>query len=162
MKENAIPNFEKKIYEKLDFTNEICRILLKYNNDGLEHPYFKLNEVKSLLKTIEYPYNYGGENSHGFLLRKYNEFEFRLSFIIKHNNALPYFNIFKNNEFFGPKVTNLYWLLNELPYDESLLNQNFNINTLEDLKNYILDLVALCHKFIDEYIKEIDARNVTE
>lgn len=162
MTDKIIPNFEKKIYEKLDFTNEICRIRLKYNNDGLEHPYFKLNEVKSLLKTIEYPYNYGGENSHGFLLRSYDDFEFRLSFIIKYNNALPYFNIFKKNKFFGPKVTNMYSLLNYLPYDESLLNKNFNINTLEDLKNYIKDMIELCDEFISEYIKEIELGNVID
>ena len=80
MIENLIPNFEKKIYYKLDFTNEICRIRLIYNNDGLDHPYFKLNDVKMLMKTIDYPYNYNGENSHGFLLRKYKDLNFKISF----------------------------------------------------------------------------------
>lgn len=152
--------FEKEIYEKLDFPNEICRIRLNYNNDGLDHSYFKLNEVKSLLKTIECPYKYDGENSHTFLLKKYDQLSFKISFFIKNNGVLPYFIILKNDTFFGPTVTNLYWLLNELPYDESLLNPNFNINTLDDLKKYVLNIIELCNKFIDEYIKAIESGKI--
>jgi hypothetical protein len=160
MTNKSTPNFEEQIYSKLNFTNELLKIDNKYNNDGLEYPYFKLNEVKAMMKTINFPYHYSGENSHRLLLRKYNDFEFRLSFTIKNNFASPHLTILKKNEFFGPKSPNLYWLLNELPYDESLLNQNFNINTLFDLKNYILDLIVLSNKFIDEYIKEIEVGNV--
>lgn len=160
MKGYTITKVEKEIYEKLNFTNEICKIRLKYNNDGLKHSYFKLNDVKSLLKTIEYSYNYNGENSHSFLLKTYNELSFKISFFIKNNGALPYFIVLKNDVFFGPTVTNLYWLLNELPYNESLLNPNFNINTLDDLKKYVLDIIELCNKFIDEYIKAIESSKI--
>ena len=73
--------FEKEIYEKLEFPNEICRIRLNYNDDGLDHSYFKLNEVKSLLKTLECPYKYDGENSHTFLLKKYDKLSFKISFL---------------------------------------------------------------------------------
>ena len=162
MSEKTLPPVEEKIYRKLDFTNEICRIRLKYNNNNLAQPYFKLHEIKGMMKTIDYPYNYSGENSHGLILRRYNELNFELSFFIKNNTSLPYLTILKNGNYFGPKFTNLYWLLNELPNDENLLNPNFKVNTVEDLKNYILDIIELCNKFIDEYIKEIEAGNLPE
>jgi len=147
---------EKEIYEKLNFTHKLLTIDNKYNNDGLTHAYFKLNEVKTLMKTIDYPYNYNGENSHSFLLRKYNDLNFKISFFIKNNSILPYFIILKEEVFFGPTITNLYSILNHLYYDESLLNPSFNINTLDDLKKYILDIIELCNKFIDEYIIAIE------
>jgi hypothetical protein len=162
MTEKTIPPVEEKIYKNLNFNNELLKIDNKYNNNNHEQPYFKLNEVKAMMKTIGYPYNYSGENSHGLLLRSYNQLNFKLSFFLKNNTSLPYLTILKNGNYFGPKFTNLYWLLNELPYDESLLNPNFRVNTLQDLKNYILDIIELCNKFIDEYIKEIEAGNLQE
>ena len=162
MPSKTLPNYEEQIYKKLDFTNEICRIRLKYNDDGLEHPYFKLKYVKLLMKAIDYPYEYSGENSHGLTLKKYKDLDFIFGATVKQNIVLPVLVILKNGKYFGPKFTNLYWLLNVLPYDESLLNPNFKINTLDDLKNYILDLIELCNKFSDEYIKEIEAGNVPD
>lgn len=161
MTDNKIPELEKKIYTKLDFTSELLIIDNKYNDDNIEHPYFKVNEVKLLFKSLEYPYEYA-ENSHGLILKNYDDFSFKAAFFIKNNVVLPYFVVLRNGEYFGPKVTNLYSLLNYLPYDENLLNPNFRINTLDDLKDYVLDIIDLCNRFTDEYIKAIEAGNVTD
>lgn len=157
--ENKIPEIEKKIYNNLNFTNLICEITLKYINNGQEHPSFKVNEVKSLLKSFKYPYEYG-ENTHALIIETHNNFIFKVAFYVKRNSVIPYYIILKNGNYFAPKVTNLYSLLNHLPYNEGLLNPNFKINTLNDLGNYVSDIIYLCNKFSKQYINEIENGNI--
>ena len=49
-----------------------------------------------------------------------------------------------------------------MPYDKTLLDHNYGLNSLADLKNYIKDMIELFDEFVDEYCKEIDAGNVPE
>ncbi len=156
---NEIPEIELKIYKKINFSNTLLNIDLKYNKITEEN-YIILSDVKKIFKELGFNYKYNGENSHQIFFRNYKNYGFSINFIIKGNYTDPRYYILKDGVFISPKETSLYYLLNFIPFDEKLINHNFGFNSIEDLKNYIVDIIELCDKFTDEYIKEIEAENV--
>lgn len=50
---------------------------------------------------------------------------------------------------------NIGMLLWELPYDQNMINKNFGINTLDDLKSYIQKQIKLFELFVKAYCKEM-------
>lgn len=160
MEDRKIPQVEKDIYIRIDFADSILKIRKKYNNDGRDHPYIKVNDVKRIFKSLMFPYEYVGENSHQIIIKEYKDYCFKINYIIKDNYVEPRYYVLKQDKLVAPEITNLYYVLNFISYNKALLNENFRINTVMDLKNYILDIKDLCEKFTEEYIKEIDNGNV--
>lgn len=156
-----IRSFEKNLLLKINFSNKFLTIKQKYTNNNCENQVFKKDEILNVFKQINIycQYRVGG----GYVIKKsYSEYDFQLMFDIKYNVPLMYFEIIKNGKFVESGLTQFASTLRELPYDETLLNSNFRLNTLSDLKNYIKDMIALFDEFVCEYCKEIDAGNVPE
>jgi len=155
-----IPEIEKKIYEKINFSNKFLTIRSNFIKID-KNFYIKLNDVKKFFKGLGLTYEYNGENSHQIYFREYNDYTFSINFIIKGDYTDVRLYILKNTVLIAPKETSIYYLLNFIPFDNKLLNPNFGFNSITDVKNYILDIINLCNEFAEEYIKEIEAGNVS-
>jgi hypothetical protein len=49
--------------------------------------------------------------------------------------------------------------LHYIPYNQNLINNNFQLKSLEEMKEYLKGNIDLFNEFVDEYIKEIEAGN---
>ena len=56
-------------------------------------------------------------------------------------------------------ITQFGSILRFLPYDETLINKNFGLNSTKEMKEYLNENIDLFNEFVDEYIKEIEAGN---
>ena len=93
---NEIPKIELKIYEKINFSNEILNIDLKYNKNS-DKDYFKINAIKKIFKELGYNYIYNGENSHQIFFRNHKNYKFSINFIIKGSYTDPRLYILKDD-----------------------------------------------------------------
>lgn len=149
-----IPEIEKKIFEKIDFANKQLRIRKKYIDDGLETPIFKKNEILLIFKELNQSCKYTSGGS--YLIEKKNDsYLFKCNYIITRNSVNIYYEIYSNNKFIENRVSNIGSVLRYIPYDNSLITDNYSLNSLTDLKNFIQDHILLFEEFINEYIKEI-------
>jgi len=84
-------------------------------------------------------------------------------FLCRRNITDIYLYIYRDKELFE-RVDNMNSILRYIPYDkekaDKLNTLGFGLNSLEDLKNYIKDLIELYDEFVDEYIKEIETKNI--
>ena len=156
-----IPEVEKRIFQKIDFSNTFLKIRKKYKDDGFDTPIFKKPDIINLFNQIGLPCKYivGGAY---VIEKKYNNYLFAYSFIISKNSINIFIHIYKNGVFIKGREDHTGFVLNEIPYDKELLSHNFGLNSLADLKGYILDMIKLFDEFVDEYCKEIDAGNIPE
>ena len=149
-----IPLIEKKIMKKLRFINQLLNIDNKYVDDGSDFILFKKSEIIQIFNELNFSCKYlkGG----GYLIeRKYEKYTFQCDFVISRNTIGVYYILLKEGKLIDTRISNIHFLLNYLPYDNEMINVNFRLNSLSDLKSYINDHVILFNQFIDEYIKEI-------
>jgi hypothetical protein len=154
-----IREFEKKILLKIDLANKFLEISNKFINDGLETRTFNKNEIAKLFKELNYPCKYLGQGSYD-IRKNYKDFSFQFFVRITQNIPLFYIYIYKNEVL--DREANLghfSYMLNFLPYDESLIKNNFGLNSLEDMKEYLKAMLELFEEFVNEYILEIEAGN---
>jgi len=155
---NTIPEKENKVYRRINIIEKYLQIKGRYSKIQ-DVSTFKKPEILKLFKALNLQVKY--INGGAYVIdRIFNDYKYQLSFIIRYNVPIIYLYIYENENLIGPKVTNLGFLMNYYDYDENLINKNFGLNNLDDLKNYIEDIYGLFNEFVDEYIKEIDAGNV--
>jgi hypothetical protein len=157
---NSIPEIEKKVIIKIDFINKLLSIYSKFIDERLEIPVFKKDEIIKIFKEIGNTCKYltGG----GYLIeRNNNKFTFQCDFVISKNSVNIYYLILNDGKFIDSRVTNIGSILRYLPYDEEKLNHNFGLNSLEDLKKFIVDNINLFNEFVDEYIKELENEQIS-
>ncbi len=153
-----IPDIEKKIFEKLDFMNRQLTIYKKYIDDGIDTPIFKKSEIILIFNELGFPckYTIGGS----YLIKKViSNYKFECNFIINKNSINVHYEIYYDDKFIEDRVSNIGSVLRYLPYDEMLINNDFDLNSLNDLKNYIKEHILLFEDFVNEYILEIEAGN---
>lgn len=156
-----IPEIERKIYERIHYADKILTIRNKYIDNGLDKPIYKKNEILNIFKELDFKckYTVGGSYT---IEKKYENYSFEENFVINKNAINSYIYIHVDGIFIDSRVTNMGSILRYIPYNKDLINQRFGLNSLEDLKNYIQDMIGLFDEFVDEYIKEIEAGNVPE
>lgn len=155
------PKIEKNILQKIDFSNRFLKIRKKFTDDGLDTPIFKKQDILEIFNQMGYNCKYvtGG----AYVIEKtYKNYNFKYSFIISKNSINIYIYIYMDDNLIKDRENHTGFLLNEIPYDKSLLDHNYGLNSLNDLKNYIKEMIELFDDFVNEYCKEIDAGNIPE
>lgn len=154
---SLIPKEESNVYSRINLIDKLLTINGKYSKTE-DVPTFKKAAILKIFKELEYKVNYIKGGAY-VIDTKYGNYKFQLSFVIRYNSPIEYVYIYKDEELIGPKVTNLSFLLNYYDYDESLINPNFGLNSLKDLKKYITDMIDLFHEFVKAYIEEVNIQS---
>lgn len=149
-----IPEIEKKVFEKIGFTNQQLYIRKKYVDDGLDTPIFKKDEIMHLFRELNYPCQYTTGGSYK-VEKKIDNYLFQCNFIISKNSVNIYYEIYINEKFIEDRVANIGSVLRHMPYDANLITNNYGLNSLADLRNYIKDHISLFELFVAEYMKEV-------
>jgi len=149
-----IPEFEKEILSKIGYTDKYLEIQCKYIDDGLNTPIFKKEDIRELFK--EFKVKFISKGSRHTYSRKHNEFEFQFCVVVRKNLVDVYNYIFENGEILDNRVVNMGSILRYLPYDktlaDSLNSKGFDLNSIQDLKNYVIDMKGLFNEFVDKYV----------
>lgn len=159
-----IPEIEKKILNRIDFSNKYLDITDKFVDDGLETPIFKKQDILNLFRQMGFLCKYITGGAY-VVEKKYNNYKFEYRFITSKNSVDIYLSIYNKDKIIDTRVNNIGSFLRYITYNIELankINQKFGLNSLNDLKNYIKDMIELCDEFVNEYCKEIDAGNVPE
>ena len=156
-----IREFEKKRLLKIDFCNKQL-ILRKKFVKRTEILVIPKNELLTIFKTLGYKFTYATGGIYNYDGIIYKDYKFLMYFQIKYNSPLAYMPIFKDGKLMETGITQFGSVLRFLPYDESLINNNFGINSVQEMQEYLKGLIDLFHEFVDEYIKEIVAGNLPE
>ena len=61
----------------------------------------------------------------------------------------------KDNNLLDRGIKNFLYTLNFLEFDRNLLNNNFGLNSLNDLKGYIMCMVDIFNDYVDEFVAQI-------
>ena len=120
---------------------------------------FKKNEIIKIFHELGYTCKFekGGWYE---IEKKFEEYLFSLSFQIKYNAPLIYPYVYKKGNLIDSGLGHFSYMLNFLNYDKDLIDSNFRINTLSDLKRFICEIVSLFDEFCNIYIQEIqDGKN---
>lgn len=153
---NTVSDKEKQILEDMDYANKYLHIGEKYvDNKGNRYYWlYKKADVLQAFKELGYCVRYiaGG----AYIIEKYyNNYRFDYSFVISQNNFSIYIYIYKDNVLIENRVSNMGYILKFLPYDVKLANKlnedGFVLESLDDMKNYIRDIINLFDEFINKY-----------
>jgi hypothetical protein len=151
-----IQDFEKKILIKINFADKFLSKKNKFIDNGQETPLFKKNEIVQIFKELGRPCKYiaGG----AYVINKgFEDYNFELSFVMVKNSPQMYIYVYKDNKLIeNGGVSNFSYILNFLEYNQNLINRNFGLNSLEDLKEYIRDMIEIFNDFVDEYIIQLN------
>lgn len=151
-----IPEKEKKILEEMKFSEKILRIRSEFSQEkGDTFWIFKKEDILQVFKELGYfpKYLKGG----GYLLSKEcNEYLFEYNFVISKNSFEIYLFIYKNNILIENRVENIFFLLQYIPFDisltERLNSQSFILETTNDLKKYVQEIIFLLDEFVSKYV----------
>ena len=147
-----IQELEKNILIKINFANKFLGVKSKFINNGEERHLFTKHEIIQLFKEIQKPCKYIKGPAY-VINREFENYKFELSFVMVKNSLQVYIYVYNNNELIEDGgVSNFSYILNFLEYDENIINRNFGLNSLEDLKQYILDMIEIFDDFVDAYI----------
>lgn len=151
----AITERNKKILIDINYANRYLSNKSKFINEGIEIKTFNKNEILKIIKELGYPCKYLGEG--GYEIRKsFEDYGFELIFVITRNTPLIYQYIYKNGKLIeeeSPVLLSKY--LHYIPYDEKLINNNFKLKSLEEMKEYLKGNLEIFEDYVDQYIKTI-------
>lgn len=149
-----IREFEKNILLKINFCDELLKIRGKFIKVR-ELQIIPKNVYLTVFKELGYKFTYevGGYYYNEYVV--YNNYRFSLYFQIKHNSPLAYLVIYLDEKILDTGFNSFGWVLHYLPYNKELINNNFGINSLEEMKEYLNDLIKLFYKFVAQYEKEL-------
>ncbi|HEX9980462.1 MAG TPA: hypothetical protein VGB50_07840 [Flavobacterium sp.] len=144
----------------MNFTKKYLTIRGKFKGDGTLIS-FKKNDIMSLFRELGHKVKYD-IGSNYMIERQYGAYRFVINIRIVKSSPFTSIYIYKDDKVLEADLTNFSYMLNFLPYDESLINKNFGINSLLHMKSYLQQIIALCDEIIDECIKEIEAGNTPD
>lgn len=151
-----IQEFEKNILIKINFANKFLGVKSRFINNGGEINSFTKNEIIQLFNEIQKKCKYIKGGAY-VINREFENYKFELSFVMVKNSPQMYIYVYNNNELIEDGgVSNFSYILNFLEYDENIINRNFGLNSLEDLKQYILDMIEIFDDFVDAYIAQLN------
>ncbi|GHT19121.1 hypothetical protein FACS189429_6450 [Bacteroidia bacterium] len=151
---NTVSDKEKHILEAMDYANKYLCIKNKYIGDGKIFWLYKKKDVLQVFKELGYNVKYITGGAY-FIEKYYNNYRFDYSFVISQNNFSIYLYIYIDNVLIENRVSNMGYILKFLPYDVKLANKlnesGFVLESLDDMKNYIQDIINLFDEFINKY-----------
>lgn len=153
-----IRKFEMNILKEINFCNNYLKIRQKFNKNGLENPTINKTLILKSFKELGYNFIYktGG---YYYYEKNQDRYKFLLYFDIKHNIPLTYMIIYENGIIQETGITQFGSILRYLPYEENLINNNFGLNSIKEMKEYLKENIDLFNEFVDEYIKKIEDGN---
>jgi len=149
-----INELDKTILERINFSNSYLKILSKYVKNRDNIPQFKKKEVMQVFKETNYDCKYVTGGAY-VISKERDNYKFDLSFVISHNSPHIYIYVYKDNNLLDRGIKNFSFTLNFLEFDRNLLNNNFGLNSLNDLKSYIMRMVDLFNEYVDEFVSQI-------
>ena len=110
--------------------------------------------MKRIMKKIEnHIYKYGGEGSH-LISKKIDGFDVIYNIIMSDSILHFYITVFEDGKLIGPSIYNIGSVLHHIPYDKEFnqkIQEKFGYDRLEDVENYIHDIIGLLDSFTIEY-----------
>ncbi|HEX9980464.1 MAG TPA: hypothetical protein VGB50_07850 [Flavobacterium sp.] len=154
-----IRDFEKKILQKIDFANVYLKEEQKFIKDGSDTPTFKKADILRVFRELGYSSEYipGGMYK---IRRKSGMMVFELLFDIKKNIPLIYLNIYNDNDLLDTGLGHFSYMLNFLPFDKTLINESFGLNSLIHLKDYIQRMISIFDDFVNAYLEEMGTSSI--
>lgn len=156
-----IPEIEKKIFLKIDFATRFLGAIKKYKNAGRRIPTFKKAEILNVFKQLGYPSKYNGEGCYE-ITKQYKDYRFLFQPIITQNTPLFYFYIYKEEKLLDWSPSLIGMALYHIPYDPEMINNNFELKSIEELKEFLQSILEIFEDFVAEHIREIEAGNTPE
>jgi hypothetical protein len=155
---NTVSDKEKQILENIDYASKYLHIKEKYADEGKVYWLYQKNEILQAFKELGHSIKYvrGG----AYIIEKYyNNYRFEYRFVISMNNFSIYLEIYKNNAFIENQISNMGYILRFIPYNAEfaakLNERGFILESVDNLKNYISDIISLLDEFVNEYIKDV-------
>ncbi|RYM32156.1 hypothetical protein ERX46_15860 [Brumimicrobium glaciale] len=149
-----IKEFEKNIYLKINFADRYLKIKDKYVRTAPERKVHKVPEMKSIMKKIEgHSYKYRGEGSH-LISKEIDGFKVTYNIIMSHGILHFFIYVYEDDKIIGPSESLLGGVLHHIPYDKEFnqrIHEKFGYDRLEDVENYIHDIIDLLDSFTTEY-----------
>ncbi|RYM32157.1 hypothetical protein ERX46_15865 [Brumimicrobium glaciale] len=149
-----IKEFEKNIYLKINYAERYLKIRDKYVSSAIESKVHKVPEMKKIMKKIEnHSYEYRGEGSH-LISKEVEGFMVTYNIIMSRGILHFFIYVYEDGKIIGPSESHISWVLHEIPYDKEFnqkIQAKFGHDTLEDVENYIHDIIALLDSFTIEY-----------
>lgn len=152
----AITERNKKILIDINYSERYLTQKSKFINEGKDVKTFNKTEILKIFKELNYNCKYLGEGAYD-IRRNYKNYSFQLIFIITRNTPLIYQYLYKSGKLIeeeSPVLLSKY--LHHIPYDEKLINNNFKLKSLEEMKEYLKGNLEIFEDYVDEYIKEIE------
>jgi len=148
-----INNTDKEILKRIGFSEKFLKKNSKYVKKKESVPLFKKADIISIFKNLEHDFKYikGG----AYVISKtIDDYKFELSFVISYNVPLIYLYVYKDDEILNRGINNFSYTLNHIEYDNRLLNNDFGLNSIEDLGNYIIDMIEIFNSYINEFMND--------
>lgn len=92
-----LPEIEKKVFEKIDFSNRLLKIRRKFVDDGLDTPIFKKDEILHIFKKINETCKYTNGGSY-MIHRLKGDYRLECNFIVSKNSINIYYHIFNKGD----------------------------------------------------------------
>jgi hypothetical protein len=150
-----IQEFEKNILIKINFADKFLSKKNKFIENGKETPIFKKKEIIQIFGELEKPCKYIAGGAY-VINKEFENYNFELSFVMVKNSPQMYLYVYRDNKLIeNGGISNFSYILNFLEYNQNLINRNFGLNSLEDLKIYIMDMIDIFDDFVAEYIIQL-------
>ena len=133
----------------------------KYTFDGRRIPTFKKAEILNVFKILGYPARYKGEGYYE-ITKQYKNYRFLFQPKITQNVPIFYFYIYKDEKLLDWSPSQIGFALYHVPYDPGLINNNFQLNSLEEMKELLQSILEIFEDFVSEHISEIESGNTPD
>ena len=158
-----IPQIERVIFEKIDYVTKYLHLREKYSSNGTLCWIFKKSDVLQVFDELNYKVEYikGG----AYIIKKiYDKYCFEYRFIITKNDFSIYLYIYIDDKLLKERVSNIASVLRYIPYDielaEKINVKGVVLDTRNDLKNYLIDIISLLDEFVFEYVDSQTAQSL--
>lgn len=146
-----INELDKQILQKINFAEKYLKIGIKYIKQPEDVDLFKKKDISLIFNDLEYDFKYIKGGAY-VISKELENYRFELSFNISYNIPNIYLYVYKDGELLDRGISNFSYTLNFIEFENELLNNNFGLNSLEDLKNYIMDITDIFNDYIKEFI----------
>ena len=142
--------FEKGVLGRINFVDRYINATNEFTRNGLTNYKPKSKDIIGSLArgTLNFRHKSGSY----FADVDRNGYKFRLLFDIKGGSILTYIWVLQDYKFVNNGLSHLGYLLNYFDIDGKVINQNFGINSKEELLIYVTKMISIFNDFINEFM----------